>query len=124
LIAWLETCAERAPGPIIGDSYMRFRNAWEAVKRVAGYKVGAEPEKGWPALSQEWPTDATRHTYASMSLAIHKSRAELAERMGNSEATIKSHYRRAIREDVAKSFWAITPNASKGGKIIRMAGAA
>jgi integrase len=94
--------------------------AWEEVKRTAGYKVGAEPESGWPALAQDWPADAMRHTYASMWLAVHKSRAELAERMGNSEGTIKSHYRRAIREDVAKAFWAIMPKASKGGKILRM----
>ena len=124
LIAWLESCPIRPPGPIIGKSYMRFRNAWEAVKREAGYKVGEQPEKGWPALAQDWPTDGTRHTYASMSLAIHKSRAELAERMGNSETTIKSHYRRAIREDVAKAFWAIMPKAKTGRKIIRMEGAA
>ena len=98
--------------------------AWDEVKRTAGYKVGAEPEKGWPALAQEWPADAMRHTYASMWLAIRKSRAELAERMGNSETTIKSHYRRAIREDVAREFWSIMPKAKTGGKILRMEGAA
>jgi hypothetical protein len=40
--------------------------------------------------------------------------------MGNSEATIKSHYRRAIREEVAKEFWAIMPEAKRDGKIVRM----
>ena len=120
LIAWLGSCPHRHPGPIIGASHQRFRLAWEQVKRVAGYKVGAEPENGWPALAQEWPSDAMRHTYASMWLAVHKSRGELAERMGNSEGTIKSHYRRAIREDVAKAFWDITPKGRMGGKIIRM----
>jgi len=124
LIAWLESCLVRTPGAIIGKSYMRFRDAWEEVKRTAGYKVGTVPEKGWPALAQDWPADAMRHTYASMWLATHKSRAELAERMGNSETTIKSHYRRAIREDVAKAFWAIMPKAKTGGKIIRLEGAA
>jgi len=124
LIAWLERCPIRHPGAIIGASHGRFREAWEAVKRTAGYKVGTEPEDGWPALAQDWPADAMRHTYASMWLAIHKSRAELSERMGNSEATIKSHYRRAIREDMAKSFWAIMPKAKTGGKILRMDGAA
>ncbi len=59
-----------------------------------------------------------------MWLAANKSRSELAERMGNSEAIIKAHYRRAIREDVAKAFWAIMPKGSKGGKILRMEGAA
>jgi integrase len=124
LIAWLESCPHRHPGPIIGKSHQKFRMAWEEVKRTAGYKVGAVPEKGWPALAQEWPADAMRHTYASMSLALRKSRAELAERMGNSEATIKSHYRRAIREDVAKAFWGIMPKVKSGGKIIRMEGTA
>jgi integrase len=124
LIAWLESCPHRHPGPIIGASHQRFRMAWEEVKRVAGYKVGAEPENGWPALAQDWPPDTTRHTYASMWLATHKSRAELAERMGNSEGTIKSHYRRAIREDVAKAFWGVMPKGKTGGKILRMDGAA
>jgi len=124
LIAWLESCPVRNPGPIIGKSFWQFRMSWEEVKRTAGFKVGVEPEKGWPALVQEWPADAMRHTYASMSLPVHKSRAELAERMGNSEAMIKSHYRRAIREDVAKAFWAIMPKTKTGGKIIRMDGAA
>jgi integrase len=126
LIAWLETCPKRPHGPVIGASYTHFRDAWEAVKRVAGYKVGDAPEDGWPALAQDWPADAMRHTYASMWLAVNKSRAELAEHMGNSEATIKSHYRRAIREDVAKAFWAFEPKpkAKAGGKIIRIDGAA
>jgi integrase len=124
LSAWLETCPVRAPGPIIGKSYTKFRDAWEEVKRVAGYKVGEAPEDGWPALAQDWPADATRHTYASMWLAVHKSRAELAEHMGNSETTIKSHYRRAIREDVAKAFWAMKPKAKTGGKIVHIDSAA
>lgn len=123
LIAWLETCPVRSPGPIIGKSFRRFRLAWEEVKRATGYRVGTEPNGGWPALSQDWPPDAMRHTYASMWLALHKSRAELAERMGNSEATIKSHYRRAIREDVAREFWRIVPKAITRGKIVRMDGA-
>ena len=120
LIAWLETCPIRHPGPIIGTPRCKFRAAWEEVKRVAGYKVGIVPENGWPPLAQDWPADAMRHTYASMWLAVHKSRAELAERMGNSETTIKNHYRRAIREDVAKEFWALVPTPEFGTKIIRM----
>ena len=124
LIAWLESCVVRHPGAIIGTSPGRFREAWEEVKRTAGYKVGAVPEKGWPALAQDWPADAMRHTYASMWLAVNKSRAELAERMGNSEGTIKSHYRRAIRPEVAREFWDIMPESKKRGKILRMESAA
>ena len=124
LIAWLETCPIRPPGPIIGLTPSRFRRAWELVKREAGFKVGAAPENGWPGTAQEWPPDAMRHTFASNWLATHKSRAELAERMGNSEGTIKSHYRRAIRPDDAREFWSIMPVANKAAKIIRMEGAA
>lgn len=120
LIAWLETCPVRNPGPIIGKSSWKFRMAWEEVKRTAGYRIGTVPENGWPTSIQEWPADATRHTYASMWLAVHKSRSELAERMGNSETTIKSHYRRAIREDAARQFWGIMPKAKAGRNIIRM----
>jgi integrase len=117
LLAWLESCPHRHPGPIIGKSHQKFRMAWEEVRRLAGYRIGQEPDKGWSTESQEWPSDVLRHTYGSMWLAIHKSRSELAERMGNSEAIIKTHYRRAIREDVAKAFWNILP-AGSAQKIV------
>jgi hypothetical protein len=86
--------------------------------------VGIVPENGWPALAQDWPVDGMRHTYASMWLAVHQSRAELAERMGNSESMIKSHYRRAIRPEAARDYWGIMPEAHAGGKILRMDGMA
>jgi len=124
LRAWLESCPVRQLGPIIGTIPGRFRFGWEKVRRDAGFKVGPEPDDGWPALAQDWPSDSPRHTYASMWLAIHKSRAELAEHMGNSETVIRQHYRRAIREDVARSFWAIMPKSAKRQKILRMEKAA
>lgn len=119
LVAWLEACPVRKPGLVIGKSYAKFRDAWQEVKRAAGYKVGPQPEGGWPVAAQEWPADATRHTYASMWLAVHKSRGELAEHMGNSEATIKSHYRRAIRPEVGKAYWSLLPKQRSSEKIIR-----
>jgi len=124
LIAWLESCPIRHPGPIIGLIPGRFSQRWDGIKRLAGYKVGAEPDKGWPAMAQDWPVDAMRHTFASMWLATHKSRAELAERMGNSEKIIRQHYRRAIRPEVAQEFWEIMPESKKRGKILRMEGVA
>ena len=75
LISWLESCPIREPGPIIGPLLDVSRESWEGVKRVAGYKVGTPPDGGWPKLAQDWLADATRHTYASMWLAIHKSRS-------------------------------------------------
>ncbi len=113
LIEWLETCPHRHPGSIIGKSHQKFRMAWEEVRRLAGYRLGKEPQQGWPTLAQDWPADVLRHTFGSMWLAVHKSRAELAERMGNSEAIIKAHYRRAIREEMAQAFWKIVPKASE-----------
>lgn len=118
LLAWLERCPHRHHGLIIGKSYQIFRQAWEEVRRLAGYRIGDVPENGWPENTTEWPSDVLRHTYGSMWLAVNKSRAELAERMGNSEAVIKQHYRRAIREEVAKPFWAITPASLEDSKIV------
>jgi len=120
LISWLETCAIREPGPIIGKSHQKFRLAWEELKRIVGFKVGAAPENGWPDSARDWPEDITRHTFASYQLAVHKSTSQLAEIMGNSEGMIRKHYRRAIREEVAKEFWQIMPESKKRGKIIRM----
>lgn len=120
LLAWLERCPHRPNGSIIGKSHQIFRQAWEDVRRLTGYRIGKEPNGGWAEVTKTWPSDVLRHTYGSMWLAVHKSRSELAERMGNSEAVIKQHYRRAIREEIARPFWEITPNPLDKSKIIPM----
>ena len=101
LRAWLEI-HKQAGGGVIGGN---FRKIWDSVKTKAGEIIGGTFMFG--------NQDIMRHTYASYWLAVHKNRAELAERMGNSPSVIRAHYRRPIQEATAKTFWKLTPKALK-----------
>jgi integrase len=109
LIEWL--LPYRKPqGPLIG---VEFVDALRAVKEAAGFTFGEDD-------SNSWIKDVLRHCYGSYWLAVHKDRAHLAELMGTSLDMIKTHYKRAIPEGVAKEFWKLSPNPRKPGKIISM----
>jgi integrase len=113
LIEWL--LPYRKPqGPLIG---VEFVDALRAVKETAGFTFGEDD-------SNSWIKDVLRHCYGSYWLAVHKDRAHLAELMGTSLAMIKSHYKRAIPETIAKEFWKLSPNLRKPGKIISITAAA
>ena len=56
-----------------------------------------------------WPQNVLRHSYASYSLALDPDVARLAAIMGNSVEVIHDHYRRPVRQDEAKAFFAILP---------------
>jgi integrase len=98
LIEWLLPF-RKVEGQIIGSN---FTNDFKEVRRRTGF--GNDEN-----ATCRWPKDVLRHTYASYWLPIHKDRAHLAELMGNTLAVIKTHYRRAIPEIVAKSFWSLRP---------------
>ena len=110
LIEWLLPF-RKARGSIIGPEFV---DALRAVKQAAGFTFGEDE-------SNPWVKDILRHCYGSYWLAVHKDRAHLAELMGTSLDMIKSHYKRAIPETIAKDFWKLSPVARKPGKIISMA---
>ena len=95
-------------GPITGP---RFVSTLAKVKTAAGFTVGVDK-------SNPWPTDVLRHCFGSYWLAVHKDRAHLAELMGTSLDMIKTHYKRAIPEPLAKEFWKLSPAIGKPAKII------
>jgi integrase len=91
LAAWLRRVQQKA-GPIISAN---FKNDWKTLREGI-----------------EWPKDVLRHTYGSYWLALHKSRTDLAEAMGNSLSVIRKHYRKAIPAKTAETFWQLRPKAS------------
>ena len=56
-----------------------------------------------------WVNDICRHSYASYRLAVTGEKHRLAQEMGNSVDVIDKHYRRPIREEVGKDYFAIRP---------------
>jgi integrase len=113
LIEWL--LPYRKPhGPLIG---VEFVDALRAVKETAGFTFGGDD-------SNPWVKDILRHCYGSYWLVANKNRARLAELMGTSLDMIKSHYKRAIPETVAKEFWKLSPTTRTPGRIISITDAA
>jgi site-specific recombinase XerC len=113
LIEWLLPL-RKARGAIIGPEFV---DTLRAVKLAAGFTFGEDD-------SNPWVKDILRHCYGSYWLALHKDRARLAELMGTSLDMIKSHYKRAIPDGVAKEFWKLSPVAKKPGRIIPITAAA
>jgi integrase len=94
LMDWLKPYRKNT-GQIVGPG---FRKDWDTVRRSAGIT--------------SWPVDVLRHMFGSHWLAVHKNRADLAERMGNSVQIIKRNYRRAIPKQIAEQYWKLRPKAS------------
>jgi hypothetical protein len=114
LIEWLLPF-RKGRGAIVGG--LEFAYTLRAVKEAAGFTFGEDN-------NNRWVKDVLRHCYGSYWLAIYKDRAHLAELMGTSLDMIKSHYKRAIPEMVAKEFWKLSLTTKKPGKIISMTTAA
>jgi integrase len=93
LTEWLKPYRKKT-GLIVGPG---FRKDWDTIRQSAGI--------------ERWPVDVLRHTYGSHWLAVHKNRADLAERMGNSVQIIKRSYRKAIPKQVAEQYWRLRPKA-------------
>jgi integrase len=112
LIEWLMPYRQKK-GSIRGPFFV---DTLQAVKAAAGFTFGDDQ-------SNRWPKDVLRHCYGSYWLAVHKDRAHLAELMGTSLEMIKTHYKRAIPQPLAKGFWKLTSATQRPGKIISISAA-
>lgn len=61
-----------------------------------------------------WKADIMRHTFASYHLAAHNDAGKTASQLGHGThlEMLFQHYRRAVRAEQAKAFWAIRPPAA------------
>lgn len=58
---------------------------------------------GW----EKWPKDVTRHTAASMWLAVEPDVARVAAMLGNSPAVLLQHYKALVTKKTATAFWSL-----------------
>ncbi len=98
LVAWL-TPHRKGAGPVCpatGDAYFtRLTKARDA----AGIK--------------DWPSDALRHTYASMHFAAFRNAGETSEQLGHADLKMLfRHYRERVKPAEALKFWEIRPAES------------
>ena len=58
----------------------------------------------------DWPSDALRHTYASMHFAAFRNAGETSEQLGHSDLKMLfRHYRERVKPAEALKFWEIRP---------------
>ena len=91
LLAWLEPY-RRAEGRVCPVSL------WRTLKKVR-LKAGIT----------HWPKDVLRHSFASHTLPLNPDVHALAAVMGNSVEIIHKHYRRPVRQEQAREFFANVP---------------
>ena len=108
LVAWLLPHRQKAGlvCTLKGDTYF---DRLVAARRAAGIK--------------KWPSDALRHTYASMHYATHQNAGTTSEQLGHADLKMLfRHYRERVKPAEAKSFWEIRPISADGQeKIVDMA---
>jgi integrase len=68
---------------------------------------------------EAWPANALRHSFASYALEAFKQPGTLTVEMGHvDEDLVSRFYRRRVRPEAARQWWAITPPAKTENKII------
>lgn len=56
---------------------------------------------------KEWPQDVTRHTAASLWIALEEDIASVAKNLGNSENILKSRYKALVTRAEAEKLWSL-----------------
>jgi integrase len=75
------------------------------------FQSRAKHDRDCGGLSDRWPNNALRHSFASYHLAVFNDAAKLALEMGNSPRIIFAHYRELVRPSDATRYWSIQPGA-------------
>lgn len=77
------------------------------------------------AAKVPWPHDATRHSFASYHLAMHRDAAATAHELGHhDQQMLFAHYRELVTQEAAEAYWKIKPpGPTKPGGLIAHDGA-
>jgi len=126
LKAWLSKY-HRNGADVIPSNWSRKE---KAVRRLAGWRVWSdlvptvdpELEAEAPKDAPDWPTNALRHTAATVAVSLGKPLESLVFEHGHSGgvALLKRHYLGVMKPTQAAAIWAIRPNGKKA-KTLRIA---
>lgn len=81
----------------------------EKLRALVRAKTDAEGKVVRPAILDDWPHNALRHSFGSYFFAKTKNETLTAAEMGNSPLIVHKHYRALVREPEVVRFWALTP---------------
>lgn len=109
LRAWLQPFVVKS-GPV-RLSEERHKIRFEAARQSAGIT--------------QWPSNATRHSFASYHLALHQDAAKTALQLGHTNtAVLFQHYRELARPEDGEAYFQIMPESVTPANVISMEGAA
>ena len=110
LADWL-TSHQRQKGPVAPDVDV----FGEKLKHLVKGRKPTNDDPGRPAIVQEWPHNALRHSFGSYHYAKFKNENLTAAEMGNSPAVVFKHYRALVKPEAVEAYWRISPpGAGKG----------
>jgi integrase len=104
LCEWLAK-PRREKGPVAPDVDV----FGEKLKHLVKGRKKTEDDPGRPAIAQEWPHNALRHSFGSYYYEKTKNENLTAAEMGNSPAVVFKHYRALVKAEDADLYWQITP---------------
>jgi integrase len=99
LATWLESIAKKSGSVTPRNWRFQFRG----ILKAAGF-----------TKERRYVPDSMRHSFGSYWIAVHHSRSQLAELMGNSERQIRLAYRAPVMVADAQAYFALTPDAVTG----------
>ena len=109
LCEWLNN-HHRAKGPVAPDVDV----FGERLKHLVKGRKATDDDPGRPAVVQEWPHNALRHSFGSYYYGKSKNENLTAAEMGNSPAVVFKHYRALVKAEDVTAYWAIRPEQLAG----------
>ncbi|SKA88989.1 hypothetical protein SAMN02745166_01519 [Prosthecobacter debontii] len=108
-----DTVAEKTPDQRFVPMCPLARKLLEPWKDAKGLCCPPNPQHKISKLARaakiitKWEVDVMRHSYISYQIANGVSKGQVAEWTGNSETIIKKHYRRPLRREDGKAWFAV-----------------
>jgi integrase len=88
----------------------------ERLKCLVRKREATETSEERPAVIDEWPHNALRHSFASYFYGLSKNDNLTASEMGNSPAVVFNNYRELVKPVAVKAFWDIRPTNAPAEK--------
>lgn len=94
--SWLTQLKQEGDAPILSLSPATVKRYRKKLAEAAGI---------------EWEQDILRHTAASYLLQLHRSAANVALMLGNSERILEKHYKQLVTDEACQQFWELAPES-------------
>jgi len=107
--AWLRACPAPSTGRVTPAA---FRYRWMRLLEICGWTRRDPDTKQW-IFEKPWPSNALRHTYASMLFELTSNAPLVSTRLGHADGDLLfEHYRALVKKGEGRRFFSLTPPVS------------